>query len=169
MPYLTFLPLSRYDAITSKNNIKYQNALTVENLFFSEACGSLLTNYCWTDTKVQGTKQLALQQGFKLDRIYFGIDVWAQNTTKLTHPRVTYPAKRGGGTNTGVAVAKLAQEGFSAALFGPAWTYEHFSGARGRQMDQVMWDGQALPDEVDCSCEETHQTHPPNLEQPIIR
>ena len=31
----------------------------------------------------------------------FGIDVWAQNTDMPGPPRVTFPPKRGGGTNTG--------------------------------------------------------------------
>ena len=45
-----------------------------------------------------------------------GIDVWAQSKSSQTHPRITYPKKGGGGTNTGLAVRKLAELGLSAGV-----------------------------------------------------
>ena len=58
----------------------------------------------------------------------------------------------------------LAQEGFSTAVFAPAWTYEHFpicpsdhpNGARtlsmARSVERALWEGCQLPVEVCCNC-----------------
>jgi hypothetical protein len=131
-----------------------------------KACGSVLTNYCWKEDDAAASLHQALQAGLSPDQIYLGIDVWAQNTTKLAHPRVTYPEYGGGGTNTGVAVAKLAELGLSAGIFAPAWTFEHFPG-HGRDMEATVWDGEDLPDDTDCSCGDCHKRHQPNKTAPI--
>ena len=44
----------------------------------------------------------AERHGLQPDRISFGIDVWAQNTGTPGPPRITFPPKGGGGTNTGL-------------------------------------------------------------------
>ena len=61
-------------------------------------------------------------------------------------------------------MAVLAQEGFSTAVFAPAWTYEHFpicpsnhpNGARtpsmARSVERALWEGCQLPVEVCCNC-----------------
>lgn len=131
-----------------------------------QACGSVLTNYCWKADDAADSLHQVLQANLRPHQIYFGIDVWAQNTTKLAHPRVTYPEYGGGGTNTGVAVAKLAELGLSAGIFAPAWTFEHFP-SHGRDMESVMWDGEDLPDDVDCSCGDCGRRHRPNRTTPI--
>lgn len=119
------------------------------------------------------SKDLALKHGLPLEKIYFGIDVWAQNKTKLTQPRITYPERGGGGTNTGVAVKKLSDMEFSAGVFAPAWSFEHFPGDctpnHGPGMDRVMWEGCDLPDSsaITCSCGDARQRHPANREHPI--
>ena len=58
----------------------------------------------------------------------------------------------------------LAQEGFSAAVFAPAWTYEHFPvcpfhhpngtpmPSMARSVERALWEGCQLPVEVCCSC-----------------
>lgn len=131
-----------------------------------KACGSVLTNYSWKEDDAAASLHQALQAGLPPHHIYFGIDVWAQNTTKLAHPRVTYPEYGGGGTNTGVAVAKLAELGLSAGIFAPAWTFEHFPG-HGRDMEATVWDGDNLPDNIDCSCGNCSKRHQPNKAAPI--
>jgi hypothetical protein len=145
------LTATRYDALTMSNEVQYQNGLTNSNICFAEACGNILTNYCWDGPQASKSKKVALESGFPSENVYFGIDVWAQNYYGLTNPRTTYPKKGGGGTNTGVAVAKLAELGFSAGIFGPAWSFEHFPG-RGRELERVIWEGQPLPADIDCSC-----------------
>jgi hypothetical protein len=99
------------------------------------------------------------------DCVYFGVDVWAQNATSLTHPRTTYG---GGGTKTGHAVTKLAEIGLSVGVFAPAWSFEHFPG-RGRALEKAMWDGTSLPDGIDCACGKASVQHPSNREFPITR
>lgn len=152
---------NRYDALTVSNKVSYQNALTEENLTFATACGGILTNYCWKEKDTMSSRHEALQKKLPLQHVYFGIDVWAQNATKLSQPRITYPEYGGGGTNTGVAVAKLAELGLSAGVFAPAWTFEHFP-RYGRALEQTVWDGGNLPVDVACSCGDCHKRHRPN-------
>lgn len=126
-----------------------------------KACGTILTNYCWKENDATDSLHEAMQRNLPPQQVYFGIDVWAQNTTKLSQPRITYPEHGGGGTNTGIAVAKLAVLGLSAGIFAPAWTFEHFPG-HGRDMEQTMWDGGNLPKNVACSCGDCGKRHQPN-------
>lgn len=159
---------SRYDALTTNNHISYQNALTPLNLKFAKSAGSILTNYSWHESDTQSSKQLAEQEEIRVKSVFFGVDVWAQNTTKLTHPRITYPEKGGGGTNTGIAVSKLADLRISVGVFAPAWSFEHFPG-HGRDVERAIWDGHTLPDDMKCDCGSTNTRHPPNRGYPIVR
>jgi hypothetical protein len=152
---------SRYDALTTSNKVSYQNALNVQNMMFAKACGGILTNYCWKEGDAAESMHNALQNDIPPQNVYLGVDVWAQNKTKLTQPRVTYPEYGGGGTNTGVAVAKVAELGLSAGVFAPAWTFEHFSGY-GRDVEQTLWDGADLPTDASCPCGDPGTRHQPN-------
>jgi hypothetical protein len=163
--FKNILTSSRYDALTSNNTVSYQNALNSRNLLFSKACGSVLTNYCWAEPDALSSKQLALSNSISPDCVYFGVDVWAQNATSLTHPRTTYS---GGGTRTGHAVTKLAEIGLSVGVFAPAWSFEHFPG-HGRALEKAMWDGTSLPKTVECACGNASVRHPPNRGYPITR
>ncbi|KAH7393063.1 glycosyl hydrolase family 85 protein [Pyrenochaeta sp. MPI-SDFR-AT-0127] len=154
-----------YDALTINNKVSYQNALNSYNLPFAKETGNMLTNYCWNEAGAESSVQPASEH---LRSLHFGIDVWAQNTTKLTRPRITYPEKGGGGTNTGMAVAKLADLRLSAGIFAPAWSFEHFP-CHGRAVERATWEGTRLPDDIDCSCGNCNTRHQPNLQSPIIR
>lgn len=52
------------------------------------------------------------------------------------------------------AIHLLANQGFSTAIFGPAWTHEHFpkGSLHGEPMAQAvqrsMWEGASLPQEL---------------------
>jgi hypothetical protein len=111
------------------------------------------------------SKQLAISKSIRSENVFFGVDVWAQNTTTLTHPRITYG---GGGTKTGLAVTKLAEVGLSVGVFAPAWSFEHFP-THGREVEQAMWDGHALPENVNCGCGNASRQHPPNRGHPVTR
>ena len=100
-------------------------------------------------------------------KIYFGVDVWAQNKASFTHPRVTYPEYGGGGTNTGVALAKTAEFGLSVGIFAPAWSFEHFPGHE-RDVERTFWEGTPLPGDIECTCGDCASRHPPNSELPIL-
>ncbi|KAL8773903.1 MAG: hypothetical protein Q9209_001333 [Squamulea sp. 1 TL-2023] len=90
-----------YDALTTDGDVYYQNGLTTLNCQYAEAADGLFTNYRWTDKKLAESKILAIEAGIPNENIFFGIDLWAQNTNMPGPPRVTYPPKGGGGTNTG--------------------------------------------------------------------
>lgn len=159
----------RYDALTKDNKISYQNGLNGKNIDFSVTCGAVLTNYCWKEANASSSKEVASTHGLPIKKVYFGIDVWAQNTVDFGLPRTTYPEIKGGGTNTGIAVSKLADMGLSAGVFGPAWSFEHFSG-HGRDAERAMWEGEALWDGATCSCRgEASFCHPANPDEPVTR
>ncbi|KAF2491443.1 hypothetical protein BU16DRAFT_515819 [Lophium mytilinum] len=141
-----------YDALTVSNKIVYQNSLTVANLPMAQGCDGILTNYCWTEDKAVESRAFAQQHDFPSESVYFGVDVWAQNSSKLSNPRVTYPEKGGGGTHTGIAVSKLAETGLSVGIFAPAWSFEHFATQR-RAVEHAMWDGDPFTEDLDCTCD----------------
>ena len=120
----------------------------MKNLPFAKAAGTLLTNYAWTPEKLAATRDLCMSQDIEPQNIVFGIDVWAQNTQDREHPRNTYG---GGGTGTGIAVARLAESGFSAGIFAPAWPFEHFPTCSAA-VQKSMWEGTKLPDVLGCHC-----------------
>jgi len=95
------------------------------------------------------------------------VDVWAQNKSSFTHPRVTYPEYGGGGTNTGVALARLSDTGLSVGVFAPAWSFEHFPGHE-RDVERTVWEGTPLPGDIECTCGDCTSRHPPNKEHPIL-
>ena len=91
-----------YDALTVDNEVRYQNGLTEQNLPFAKAADTLFTNYKWTESKLNETNGVALAHGINPSKIAFGIDVFAQNIGMPGRPRITFPPKGGGGTNTGL-------------------------------------------------------------------
>ena len=145
--------------------MEYQNSLTAANVRFAKAAGNLLTNYKWERNEVTNSKVLATSHGLSPEKIYFGIDVWAQNTQKLGRQRVTYPRNHGGGTMTGFAVAELARQGVSSAVFAPAWSFEHFFKVEdAEKVENAMLKGTALSQDPDCGCGNSNQ-HRPELYQ----
>ena len=65
---------------------------------------------------------------------------------------------------------KLADRGFSAAVFAPAWTYEHFPHNAASHVDQALWEGSTLPEALDCDCREGRPHHQQGYQEyPIIR
>jgi len=95
------------------------------------------------------------------------VDVWAQNKSSFTHPRVTYPEYGGGGTNTGVALARLSDTGLSVGIFAPAWSFEHFPGHEW-DVERTVWEGTPLPAGIECTCGDSTSRHPQNKELPVL-
>ena len=161
-----------YDALTTSNKVSYQNSLTHHNLPFAQAADALFTNYKWTPQTLQSSLTTAQAHNIPLPSLYFGIDMWAQNQPPSNPPRITFPRDGGGGTLTGLAIGALAAQGVSAAVFAPAWTYEHFppSATSGESVaaavDKAVWEGGPLPAKLGCGCVgEPHrragyETHP---------
>ncbi|RMZ67055.1 dhh family [Pyrenophora seminiperda CCB06] len=157
-----------YDALTISNKIAYQNTLNSSNFQFATACGSILTNYCWKEVNAEQSLQLALEKNLLPQHIFFGIDVWAQNKSSFTHPRVTYPEYGGGGTKTGVAVDELSKFGLSAGIFAPAWSHEHFPGEE-RAVERALWEGTPIAKHVKCTCGDCASRHQSNKDFAIIK
>ena len=65
------------------------------------------------------------------------------------------------------AARALAEYGFSAAVFGPAWSWEHFSTSIARPgnlsvakaVDRSLWEGASLPAELGCDCRKGRPHH----------
>lgn len=129
----------------------------------------MLTNYAWSANMLAEAQLFGKLQGMPPPTIAFGIDVWAQNRPLSDPPRKTFPEDGGGGTGTGCAVKACAAVGFTAGIFAPAWTYEHFPN-HGRDVERAMWEGVALPDALQCGCD-TPDTHSkaPYQDMPIAR
>ena len=91
-----------YDALNGKNEVEYQNGLTLENAKFATAAGALFTNYEWAETEILNSSIAAQWYEIDTENVFFGIDVWAQNTNMTGHRRITFPREGGGGTLTGL-------------------------------------------------------------------
>ena len=96
-----------YDALNVDNEVQYQNGLTTKNIEFAQVADALFTNYKWTESKLRNSKELTLKHYINKPNVYFGVDVWAQNTNMEGPPRVTFPSDGGGGTNTGLVCLLL--------------------------------------------------------------
>jgi len=144
-----------YDALTVHNTIQYQNGLTPSNKPFAKAAGSLLTNYDWIPRDILQSCGVAAAERMSVSNIAFGIDVWAQNDGSYAAGRRTYG---GGGTGTGIAVAKLAGYSLSAGIFGPAWPHEHFPHDH-KAVERAMWEGEELPKSLSCGCKTAMPHH----------
>lgn len=97
-----------YDALTTDNEVDYQNSLTPKNMKFALAADALFTNYKWTEIQLENSRENAEKFGIKPTAVHFGIDVWAQNTDMPGPARVTYPTKGGGGTLTGLVCTRFS-------------------------------------------------------------
>ena len=157
-----------YDALTQNNEVDYQNGLTSKNCKFANAAGALFTNYAWQESQLAQAGALAQCCSLQRSNIFFGIDMWAQNTDMPGPKRVTFPSEGGGGTMTGYvsdhlyerinmltyekATHRLAEDGFSAAVLAPAWAFEHFPAATSQQVDKAVWEGTKLDLDLGCNC-----------------
>ena len=95
------------DALTTDNEVDYQNCLTTKNAPFALTADSLFTNYKWTKKGLGEAESTGERYGLHPTETYFGIDVWAQNTDMPGPRRITFPPKDGGGTNTGLVSFKV--------------------------------------------------------------
>ncbi|KAI7894833.1 endo-b-N-acetylglucosaminidase [Mucor mucedo] len=118
-----------YDSMTQDGDIDWQNNLTVKNELFFQNTDGIFINYWWKKEYPESARQMVEKQGRAGIDLYFGTDVWGRGTFG------------GGGFQSykGVKVASGAQA--SSALFGMAWTYEHFGKADFEKMDHLFWCG----------------------------
>ncbi|KAK4518975.1 uncharacterized protein ATC70_009202 [Mucor velutinosus] len=118
-----------YDSMTTTGEIDWQNQLTTKNELFFENSDGIFLNYWWEKEYPELARKLAERHGKTGVDVYFGTDVWGRHTY-------------GGGefkSYKGVKAASSAQT--SSALFGMAWTYEHFDKTEFEKMDRLFWCG----------------------------
>lgn len=96
-----------YDALTWDGDVYYQNGLTPMNRWYAKAAKGLFTNYKWTKTHLAQSRLSCKEFGISMADVFFGVDVWAQNTDEPGPPRITYPPVGGGGTNTGLVSVRI--------------------------------------------------------------
>ncbi|CAO0798167.1 unnamed protein product [Mucor circinelloides] len=118
-----------YDSMTTSGEIDWQNQLTTKNELFFENSDGIFLNYWWKKEYPELARRLAERHGKAGVDVYFGTDVWGRHTYG------------GGGFKSykGVKTASSAQT--SSALFGMAWTYEHFDKSEFKKMDRLFWCG----------------------------
>ncbi|GAN08703.1 cytosolic endo-beta-N-acetylglucosaminidase isoform X1 [Mucor ambiguus] len=118
-----------YDSMTTTGEIDWQNQLTTKNELFFENSDGIFLNYWWKKEYPELARRLAERHGKTGIDVYFGTDVWGRHTYG------------GGGFRSykGVKAASSAQT--SSALFGMAWTYEHFDKSEFEKMDRLFWCG----------------------------
>lgn len=84
--------------------------------------------------------------------------------------------------NFSQAINALANLNFSTAIFAPGWTFEHFRGGTdrsdhaqgapqaGRLVEQTMWEGAKLSEDLQCDCTKGMQQHKLDFQNhPIVR
>ena len=91
-----------YDALSIHNKVDHQNGLTHKNIQFAQISDGIFTNYEWDLQTLEQSCRYADKCGIPHQNLFFGIDVWAQNDSMPGPPRITFPEKGGGGTNTGL-------------------------------------------------------------------
>ena len=121
-----------YDAVDVTGGVRYQNALTLANFDFFEACDGIFTNYWWSPSSLAASAALAGPH--RAFDVYAGVDIFARGP-------VGYAA--GTGCRDHCLAAKSA--GLSLALFAPGWSLE-CGEARGKptheaaECDRRFWD-----------------------------
>ncbi|KAI8334599.1 glycosyl hydrolase family 85-domain-containing protein [Chlamydoabsidia padenii] len=118
-----------YDSLTRDGIIDWQNQLTEDNLPFFKVTDGIFLNYWWRDDYPKKASELAESVGRRGTDVYFGTDVWGRGT------------HGGGEFNSYKGVEDSSKGGASAALFGMAWTYEHFNKQNFDLMDRLFWKG----------------------------
>ncbi|KAI8880245.1 glycoside hydrolase family 85 protein [Backusella circina FSU 941] len=118
-----------YDSMTIDGEIHWQNQLNYKNQPFFENTDGIFLNYWWKKEFPEMTRRAAERMGRSGLDVYFGTDVWGRHTYG------------GGGFKSykGVKTASYAKT--SSALFGMAWTYEHFEKQDFEKMDRLFWNG----------------------------
>jgi hypothetical protein len=98
-----------YDAVTTEGKLKWQNALTMLNSPFFDACDGIWLNYTWGESAPAEAFTAAHGRNFD---VYMGIDAFGRGTYG------------GGGLNCNVALEAARNNDVSVALFACGWPYE---------------------------------------------
>jgi endo-beta-N-acetylglucosaminidase D len=115
--------------MTTSGNIHWQNELNMHNELFFKSADGIFLNYWWKKEYPEMARRVAERHGRSGLEVYFGTDVWGRGTYG------------GGGFNSYKGVETATKALTSSALFGMAWTYEHFEKSDFEKMDRLFWCG----------------------------
>ncbi|KAI8092805.1 endo-b-N-acetylglucosaminidase [Halteromyces radiatus] len=123
-----------YDSLTIDGELDWQDQLNDKNLPFFKVTDGIFLNYGWKENYPKEASKLATTIDRNPANIYFGTDVWGRGTFG------------GGGFNSYKGVTTSMKSGTSSALFGTAWTYEHFEQQNFDTLDRLFWKGGPVTD-----------------------
>ncbi|XP_017056311.1 cytosolic endo-beta-N-acetylglucosaminidase isoform X2 [Drosophila ficusphila] len=99
-----------YDSVTESGQLLWQNELNSRNVEFFRRSHGTLINYAWDDGHLERSAQQAKKEQSPLHRVFMGLDVFGRS--------------RKGGFQSLESMQRIADEGFSAGIFAPGWSFE---------------------------------------------
>ncbi|XP_017067320.1 cytosolic endo-beta-N-acetylglucosaminidase [Drosophila eugracilis] len=99
-----------YDSVTEDGKLKWQNELNSRNAEFFRRSHGTLINYAWDTGHLERSAQQAKAEDSPRHRVFMGLDVFGRS--------------RKGGFQSLETMEHIADNGFSAGIFAPAWTFE---------------------------------------------
>ncbi|EGC29850.1 hypothetical protein DICPUDRAFT_95866 [Dictyostelium purpureum] len=105
-----------YDSVTQSGELKWQNALTNENIEYFNSCDGIFLNYTWNEKLLKESKELLDQQPEKIKQRNLDVQPWT-----TVWGRGTFG---GGNFNTSVGLNEANKNDLSSAIFAPGWTFE---------------------------------------------
>ncbi|CAG8517867.1 3848_t:CDS:2 [Ambispora leptoticha] len=116
-----------YDSVTTEGLVQWQDRLDDANYPFFKSTDGIFVNYTW---QAHFPALSAARAGeIRQREVYTGIDIWGRNTYG------------GGGFSTHKALEIIKNARTSAALFAPAWTFEHLGVENFWDNDKLFWQG----------------------------
>ncbi|SPP77983.1 cytosolic endo-beta-N-acetylglucosaminidase isoform X1 [Drosophila guanche] len=99
-----------YDSVIESGELRWQNELNARNVDFFRISDAMLINYAWDDGHLERSASVATQEGSPQHRVFMGLDVFGRS--------------RRGGFKSLDTMTRIAEKGFSAGIFAPAWSFE---------------------------------------------
>ncbi|OXU26644.1 hypothetical protein TSAR_007883 [Trichomalopsis sarcophagae] len=115
-----------YDSVINTGKLMWQNELNDKNQCFFDNCDGIFLNYNWSDSGLIESAKRAKNTD-RVKDIYVGLDVWGRG------------CPGGGGFNSAYALGKIRNQGLSAAIFAPAWTFEYFGPETFPRVENIFW------------------------------
>lgn len=99
-----------YDSIIEGGHLDWQNELNERNVRFFRISHGTLINYNWNDGSLDACENSILHEKAHPSRVFMGIDVFGRGQVARNQCDQT--------------LERIAERGFSAGIFAPAWCYE---------------------------------------------
>ncbi|KAH8354662.1 hypothetical protein KR084_001203 [Drosophila pseudotakahashii] len=99
-----------YDSVTDEGKLLWQNELNSRNVEFFRRSHGTLINYAWDEGHLERSAEQAKREQSPRHRVFMGLDVFGRS--------------RKGGFQSLETMELIADNGFSAGIFAPGWTFE---------------------------------------------